>query len=121
MKKLTILAALMLAAPSANAAWYPWIDGENYVGRCLPVVRDFVKNDDLKRASNSEHMFCMAFAAAVAEVTDRACIPDSVLVMELVDVGASFIGNHFSYYRDKPAVSGLTDAFHAKWPCPGKD
>jgi hypothetical protein len=73
MKKLTILAALMLAAPSANAAWYPWIDGENYVERCLPVIRDFVKNDDLKRASNSEQMFCMAFAAAVAEVTDRAC------------------------------------------------
>jgi hypothetical protein len=55
---------------------YPWIDGENYVGRCLPVIRNFVKDDDLKRASNSEHM---TFAGAVAEVTDRACIPIAFL------------------------------------------
>jgi hypothetical protein len=119
-----ITTALMLAVSSPNAAGYSsWINGENYTGRCIPVAREFAKDmygmdKGRKREPEKEVMFCEAFAAAVAEMTDKACIPEGVFVMELVDVGAMFIGKYFSDYGSKPAVSGLTAAFHAKWPCP---
>ena len=114
--KCVMLAAGLLGA-GANAKWDldVRLDGDHYVWRCLPVFRETYGH--FGKVSESEHMFCITFAWVVAKMTDRACIPSSVLVMELVDEGTMFISRHNDAYGNVPMVQALEEAFQAKWPC----